>query len=92
MSAVPITQYTWYINGIEIRPSDRMRVVQEGRTIVLIIINVGVMDSGEYMLRVVNDLGEVTCRTTLVVEGRCCLLNTVHSNMKSLELKLTWSV
>lgn len=71
MTSVPVSRVIWYINGIEIQPSERTHVVQEGKTVVLIIINVGVQDSGEYMLRVQNELGEVTCKTTLTIKGEC---------------------
>ena len=69
MTSVPVSRVAWYVNGIELQPTDRTRMVQEGRTIILIITNAGLQDSGEYTLRVQNDLGEVTCRTTLVIEG-----------------------
>ncbi|XP_025104133.1 myosin light chain kinase, smooth muscle-like [Pomacea canaliculata] len=61
---------TWYVNGIELRPTERTRIVKEGRTIVLIIINVAPQDSGEYTLKLENERGEVTCKTTLVIKGR----------------------
>lgn len=68
-SADSVSRVTWYVNGIELRPTERTRIVKEGRTIVLIIINVAPQDSGEYTLKLENERGEVTCKTTLVIKG-----------------------
>lgn len=82
MTTVPVSRVIWYINGIELQPTDRTRVVQEGKTIVLIIINVGVQDSGEYTLKVQNELGEVTCKTTLIIKGESLSMLMVKNNTK----------
>ena len=85
MTSVPVSRVVWYINGIEIHPSERTRVVQEGRTVVLIIINVGVQDSGEYMLKVQNELGEVTCKTTLIIKGKSLVITSNEQSMNKLK-------
>ena len=69
VDAYPPPRYNWYINGKEIIPSDRRQVQQERDTIVLIIRSVKPEDQGDYTLRVQNEMGEVTCRTTLTVPG-----------------------
>merc|ERR1712142_900331 len=64
----PLTK--WYVNGIEIVTSEHYQMVQEGNTIILIIFSVSERDAGEYILRVGNELGEATCRTIIIIEGK----------------------
>lgn len=65
----PPKRYRWTVDGREIVPSDRIRIVREGNTIILIIGPTTPQDEGEYILNVENELGEVTCRTTLTSVG-----------------------
>ena len=70
MSSVPPPKrYIWTRAGQEVRPSDRVRIVREANTIILIIHPTEPQDQGEYILRVENEIGEVTCRTTLTLQG-----------------------
>jgi hypothetical protein len=69
-SQPPPKRYTWTFKGKEVRPSDRIRIVREANTIILIISPTEPQDVGEYILKVENDLGEVTCRTTLTLPGK----------------------
>lgn len=66
---IPVLRSSWYVNGIEIHPTERTKIVKEGKTLVLIIISVKPEDAGEYTLKVENELGETTCKTTLVMKG-----------------------
>lgn len=63
----PPKRYTWTFRGQEVRPTERIRIVREANTIILIISPTQPQDEGEYILKVENDLGEVTCRTTLTL-------------------------
>lgn len=64
----PLTK--WYVNGIEIVTSEHYQMIQEGNSVILIIFRITEEDAGEYILRVGNELGEATCRTTIILEGR----------------------
>ncbi|XP_060064415.1 titin-like, partial [Ylistrum balloti] len=70
INAYPPPKYQWFTKGVQIVPSERRQMVQEDDTIILIIINVQEEDSGDYILKVENEMGEVTCRTTLTVRGK----------------------
>jgi len=70
----PPRRYTWTHQGREVRPDERVRIVREANTIILIINPTQPQDEGEYILRVENDLGEVTCRTTLTLPGELAVL------------------
>jgi hypothetical protein len=50
---------------MQIKSSQRHKVSYDNGIVTLIIFNVQVSDSGEYMLKAVNELGESTCKTTL---------------------------
>jgi uncharacterized protein YfaS (alpha-2-macroglobulin family) len=67
--AYPPPRYNWYFSGKEIIPSDRRKVEQDKDTLVLIIRQAQPEDEGEYTLRVQNEMGEITCRTTLTIQG-----------------------
>lgn len=69
ISALPPPQVTWYTKGREIKPTEHTRIVQEGNTFTMIITKVTQHDVGEYILRVKNELGEATCKTTLLLKG-----------------------
>lgn len=77
----------WYVNGVEIRPSDHYQMFQEGDTVVLIIIHVDEDDIGEYVLRVGNELGEITCRTTITFDGEYLFY---FSNVIKISDKYMW--
>jgi hypothetical protein len=66
----PPKRYVWTQDGREIMPSDRVRIVRENNTIILIINPTQPQDQGEYVLRVENEIGEVTCRTTMILPGK----------------------
>ena len=69
-SQPPPRKYKWTVDGREVVPSERTRIVREGNTIILLITPTMKEDEGEYILNVENELGEVTCRTTLCLAGQ----------------------
>ena len=65
----PQPNITWYKDGIEIQTTEKTKILSNDRNAVLILIDVSKQDAGEYVLKVENELGEITCKTTLVVKG-----------------------
>ncbi|GFS02464.1 titin, partial [Elysia marginata] len=66
----PLPCITWYKDGIEIQTTEKTKILREDRKAVLILIDVSKQDAGEYVLKVENELGEITCKTMLLVKGR----------------------
>jgi hypothetical protein len=61
---------TWFINGMEIKPSPHYEMLYEDGKSVLLIIEVGPEDTGEYTVKASsNEIGEVVSSTTLYVQG-----------------------
>lgn len=60
---------TWYVNGMEIKPSPHYEIRYEEGKSTLLIIEVGPQDTGEYTCRAVSELGEAISSTTLYVQG-----------------------
>lgn len=54
---------------MEIRPSPHYEMTTEDGNSILLIIEVGPEDTGEYTCRAVSELGEVMSSTTLYVQG-----------------------
>lgn len=69
VEAHPPPVITWYINGIEIKPSPHYEMFYESGKSLLLIIDVGPEDTGEYTCRAVSEIGEAVCSTTLYVQG-----------------------
>lgn len=67
VKAYPPPRCTFYINGQPIVPTPRRNIVREKDTIILIIINAQKEDEGDYQLNVENEVGSVTCKTTLTM-------------------------
>lgn len=72
LDAYPPPLVTWFINGMEVHPSPHYEVLYEDGKSVLLIIEVGPEDVGEYTCRAVSELGEVVSSTTLYVQGMIC--------------------
>ena len=65
-------QVTWFVNGMEIKPSPHYEMLYEDGKSVLLIIEVGPEDTGEYTMKAASDeIGEIVSSTTLYVQGRC---------------------
>ena len=61
---------TWFINGMEIKPSPHHEILYESGKSVLLIIEVGPEDTGEYTVKAKSDeIGEIVSSTTLYVQG-----------------------
>ncbi|CAH1803282.1 unnamed protein product, partial [Owenia fusiformis] len=67
VDAYPPPRFTWMLNGMDIVPNDKFEIQVSGSQTFLIIQRVTSTDSGEYVLKAENELGETTCRTTLIV-------------------------
>ena len=67
LDAYPSPRFTWYVNGVAIRPSQRHKISYENGVVTLVIFNAQPQDSGEYILKAKNDLGETTCKTVLTI-------------------------
>ena len=65
-------QVTWFVNGMEIKPSPHYEMLYEDGKSVLLIIEVGPEDTGEYTMKAASDeIGEIVSSTTLYVQGEC---------------------
>ena len=61
---------TWFINGMEIKPSPHYEMLYEDGKSVLLIIEVGPEDTGEYTVKASsNEIAEIVSSTTLYVQG-----------------------
>ena len=77
LAAYPPPRFTWYVNGVAIQQSQRHKVTYDNGVVTLIIFNAQPQDSGEYVLKVTNDLGETTCKTVLTISRECSLCSHV---------------
>lgn len=68
MEAYPPPRFNWYLNNQPIQPSQKHKVSYDSGVVVLLVMNAQPQDSGDYVLRASNELGEITCRTTLNVK------------------------
>lgn len=59
----------WYVNNVEIRPSNKYVVRSQDEYAFLDIKNVQYSDSGTYKMKAVSELGETVESTTLIVKG-----------------------
>lgn len=67
IEAYPPPKFSWYMNGRPVLPSQRFKINYENNLITLVIFNVQPEDSGDYVLKASNDMGECTWKTTLNV-------------------------
>lgn len=73
-TAEPNPKVTWFINGMESQPTNRILHVQEKERACLTILKVNLQDSGVYVCKAVNTLGESSCRTKLTVIRMCIFI------------------
>ncbi|RUS90393.1 hypothetical protein EGW08_001888, partial [Elysia chlorotica] len=64
----PAPLVTWFVNGMEVKPSPHYEIQYNDGKSVLLIIEVGPQDTGEYTCRAVSELGEAISSTTLYVQ------------------------
>ena len=70
IAAYPPPRFTWLVNGKQISQSQRFKINYEEGQITLVIFNVQPQDSGDYILKAANDLGECTWKTTLKIKRK----------------------
>lgn len=68
---MPPSKVTWFVNELEIFPSDHMKIIEDERTSVLVIVDLTPEDSGEYVCQAENPIGVTRCKTTLTVRRKC---------------------
>lgn len=66
---------TWYKDGEEVVPSDRVETLDDGCSLKLVIQEVAVEDEGTYCVEV----GEHTSKAKLMVEGKLAEIDSVQS-------------
>lgn len=71
--AQPEATVKWYKDEIQITPSERVEVIREKNTYILIITDVRPEDSGDYICEAENVVGRTVCKTTLTVNRKYCL-------------------
>ncbi|ESO99780.1 hypothetical protein LOTGIDRAFT_141499, partial [Lottia gigantea] len=90
----PPSEVTWYVNGVEIKPSPRYDIrIEEGKTI-LFIMDVGPEDVGEYTCKTVTDQGEAITSPTTVLVTPPDFVEPLHSTTATdgQEIRLTCKV
>ena len=70
IEAYPPPKFSWFVNGRPVLPSQRFKINYENGLITLIIFNVQPEDSGDYLLKASNEVGECTWKTTLNVKRK----------------------
>ena len=70
MSAEPVPDVKWYFNEKEITSTQHITVTFEQGVTTLTITNVVIEDTGEYMCKAVNPLGEGVTKTFLRIRRK----------------------
>ena len=70
-SSEPAPTLQWFHNGVEVTPTKRVNVtlIPEKYTTALTIQNVQVEDTGEYVCKAINTLGESITKTFLKIKS-----------------------
>ncbi|XP_013787479.1 titin-like, partial [Limulus polyphemus] len=66
----PKLQVMWYINGVEIQAGHRFRTTHDFGYVALDILYANPEDTGIYMCKAVNDLGEAVSTCSIKIQGR----------------------
>ncbi|KAK6047730.1 immunoglobulin I-set domain protein [Cooperia oncophora] len=61
---------TWFKNGRQVNPTDRVRMERDGLTFRLVITNATAEDEGEYTATATDEFGEATAKSEVVVTPR----------------------
>ena len=75
VDSYPPPVVTWFVNGMEIRPSPHYEMSYDDGKSVLLIIEVSPEDTGEYTCKAQTEMGEQVCSTTLYVQGKAIFMN-----------------
>ena len=71
LDSQPEAEVKWFVNEVQVTPTQRTQVLKDRNTHVLVIVDVTPEDSGEYICQAENIHGTVTCKTTLIVTRKC---------------------
>ena len=78
----------WFVNGMEIKPSPHYEMLYEDGKSVLLIIEVGPEDTGEYTVKAkTEELGEVVSSTTLYVQGKLAVYSFLMNFMNCISTR-----
>lgn len=66
----PSVTFKWYKSGVEIRQSDKYRILSTHSSSSLELLNPVKADSGEFTCKASNQQGTDSCTTSLIVTGK----------------------
>lgn len=70
ITEAPDVTFRWYKSGIEIKQSEKYRIVSSTTSSALELLNPVKSDSGEYSCKASNQHGGDSCAASLVVTGK----------------------
>lgn len=70
VSDAPDVNFRWYKSGVEIRQSEKYRIISSSTGSALELVNPVKADSGEYTCKASNQHGVDSCTAALVVTGK----------------------
>lgn len=74
----PNVAFKWYKSGIEIKPSDKFRILSRKTSSSLELLNPVKADSSEYTCKAFNQHGAVSCTASLIVTGKTLTACILH--------------
>uniref|UniRef100_A0A3Q3JCH0 Ig-like domain-containing protein n=1 Tax=Monopterus albus TaxID=43700 RepID=A0A3Q3JCH0_MONAL len=80
----PNVTFKWYKSGIEIRQSEKYRILSRHTSSSLELLNPAKADSSEYTCKASNQHGTASCTASLIVTGKTqvgLFLNTLHMSV-----------
>ncbi|ODM95048.1 Muscle M-line assembly protein unc-89 [Orchesella cincta] len=82
----PTPKGIWYHNGQEVTADARIKISKKStETYTLTFDCVKYEDAGEWSFKAVNDIGEVSTKTTVIVEGKPQITSPLPNSMRILE-------
>lgn len=70
VSDAPDVNFRWYKSGVEIKQSEKYRIVSSSSSSALELVNPVKADSGEYTCKASNQHGVDSCAASLIVTGK----------------------
>lgn len=70
VSDAPNVNFRWYKSGMEIKQSEKFRIISSSTSSALELLNPVKADSGEYSCKASNQHGVDSCATSLIVTGK----------------------
>uniref|UniRef100_A0A3B3BZZ0 Ig-like domain-containing protein n=1 Tax=Oryzias melastigma TaxID=30732 RepID=A0A3B3BZZ0_ORYME len=83
----PNVTFKWYKSSVEIRQSEKYRILSRPTSSSLEVVKPVKADSGEYTCKASNQHGTDSCTATLVVTGATVCLNTAFTGTAPLTVK-----